>query len=34
MSVPADNRIHPLIGLRAVRALLRDREDTRQAFCW
>jgi len=30
--VPADNRIHPLIALRAVRGLLRDREDTRQAF--
>ena len=32
MSVPADNRIHPLMALRAVRGLLRDREDTRQAF--
>jgi ubiquinone biosynthesis protein COQ4 len=32
MSVPADDRIHPLIALRAVRGLLRDREDTRQAF--
>ena len=30
--MPADNRIHPLIALRAVRGLLRDREDTRQAF--
>jgi ubiquinone biosynthesis protein COQ4 len=28
----ADTRIHPLVALRAVRGLLRDREDTRQAF--
>ena len=32
MSVPADNRIHPMMALRAVRGLLRNREDTRQAF--
>ena len=29
----ADNtRLHPIAALRAIRALIRDREDTRQAF--
>lgn len=32
MSRPSDNRIHPLVAIRAVRALMRDREDSRQAF--
>ena len=28
----ASTRLHPLLALRAMRKLLRDREDTRQAF--
>ena len=32
MSDPTSTRIQPLVALRALRALLRDREDTRQAF--
>jgi ubiquinone biosynthesis protein COQ4 len=32
MSDPASTRIRPLVALRAMRGLLRDREDTRQAF--
>jgi ubiquinone biosynthesis protein COQ4 len=32
MSEPMDTRIHPLVAFRALRALLRDRQDTRQAF--
>lgn len=32
MSRPTDTRLHPLAALRAIRGLLRDREDTRQAF--
>src|SRR5437763_15271484 len=27
-----DTRLHPIAAFRAMRALLRDREDTRQAF--
>jgi ubiquinone biosynthesis protein COQ4 len=32
MSDPTITRIRPLVALRAMRGLLRDREDTRQAF--
>jgi ubiquinone biosynthesis protein COQ4 len=32
MPEPADTRIHPIVAWRALRGLLRDREDTRQAF--
>src|SRR5271168_3475497 len=32
MSDPTSTRIRPLAALRAMRGLLRDREDTRQAF--
>jgi ubiquinone biosynthesis protein COQ4 len=31
-SDPSGTRIRPLVALRAMRGLLRDREDTRQAF--
>ncbi len=32
MQPSTSTRIHPIVALRAVRRLLRDREDTRQAF--
>lgn len=32
MSRTDDTRLHPIAALRAIRALIRDREDTRQAF--
>lgn len=32
MQQPTSTRIHPIAALRALRGLLRDREDTRQAF--
>jgi len=32
MSRPDNTRLHPIVALRAIRALIRDREDTRQAF--
>jgi ubiquinone biosynthesis protein COQ4 len=32
MSQAADTRLHPIVALRAMRALLRDAEDTRQVF--
>ena len=32
MSRSASTRLHPIAALRAIRALIRDREDTRQAF--
>lgn len=32
MSRPTDTRLHPFAALRAVRGLMRDREDTRHAF--
>ena len=32
MSQPPSYRLHPLVALRAVRNLLRDREDTHQVF--
>jgi ubiquinone biosynthesis protein COQ4 len=32
MQPPANTRIRPIVALRALRGLLRDREDTRQAF--
>jgi ubiquinone biosynthesis protein COQ4 len=32
MSSPNDTRLHPLVALKAIRALLRDRDDTRQVF--
>ena len=30
MSQPANTRLHPIAALRAMRNLMRDREDTRQ----
>jgi ubiquinone biosynthesis protein COQ4 len=32
MSRTASTHLHPIAALRAIRALIRDREDTRQAF--
>ena len=32
MSQPSSHRLHPLTALRAMRKLLRDRDDTRQVF--
>ena len=32
MPQPLDTRLHPIVALRAVRALLRDAEDTPQVF--
>src|SRR5207245_7836705 len=32
MPQPASTRLHPIAALRAVRALMRNREDTRQVF--
>ena len=32
MSRSANTSLHPLVALRAIRGLIRDREDTRQAF--
>jgi ubiquinone biosynthesis protein COQ4 len=32
MQQPADTRLHPIVALRAMRKLLRDREDTAQVF--
>src|SRR5215471_17848028 len=32
MPQPANTRLHPITALRAIRALQRDREDTKQVF--
>jgi ubiquinone biosynthesis protein COQ4 len=32
MQPPTDTRLHPIVALRAMRKLLRDREDTAQVF--
>jgi ubiquinone biosynthesis protein COQ4 len=32
MTQAPDTRLHPIVALRAMRALMRDREDTRQVF--
>ena len=32
MQQPTDTRLHPIVALRAMRKLLRDREDTAQVF--